>query len=236
MRKLVIAGIVVLGLLIAGDRIAAVVAGRVLAGEIRTQLALDQTPDVSIRGIPFLTQALGGDYSDVRVTIPDVDSGALQNIVVDARLQGVRVPLGDALRRQVDEVPVDRITGDLTVRYDELARASGITNLRITHEGDALRLAGSVQVLGRQVEASATGRVEVSGSDLVISADQAVIDGFEVPEATLDAAARLLSFRVSPSGLPLSLRITSVDVEDDGLRVGAVSEDAVLRATDVPAG
>lgn len=235
MRKLVIAGIVVLGLLIAADRIGAVVADRVLAREIRSQLALDQTPDVGIRGIPFLTQALGGEYSDVRVTIPDVDSGALQNIVVDARLQGVKVPLGDALRRQVDEVPVDRITGDLTVKYDELARASGITDLRITREGDALRLAGSVQVLGRQVEASATGRVEVAGNDLVISADRAVVDGVEVPEATLDAAARLLSFTVSPSGLPLSLRITAVDIEDAGLRVSAVSEDAVLKADSVPA-
>lgn len=235
MRKLVIAGIVVLGLLVAADRIAAVVADRVLAREIRSQLALDQTPDVSIRGIPFLTQALRGSYSEVRVTIPDVDSGALENIVVEARLQDVRVPLGDALRRRVDEVPVDRITGDLTVRYDELARASGITDLRITREGDAVQLAGSVRVVGRQVDASATGRVEVSGNDLVISADRAVVDGVEVPEAALDAAARLLSFRVSPSGLPLSLQITAVNVEDDGLRVSAVSEDAVLRADSVPA-
>ena len=235
MRRLVIILVVLLGLVVAADRIGVVVAERALATQVRDQLALNATPGVDIRGIPFLTQALGGDYSDVRVTIPDVDSGALQNIVVDARLQGVKVPLGDALRRQVEEVPVDRITGDLTIGYEELARASGITDLRITREGDAVRLAGSVQVLGRQVDASATGRVEVSGNDLVISADRAVVDGVEVPEAALDAAARLLSFTVSPSGLPLSLRITAVDVEDAGLRVSAVSEDAVLRADSVPA-
>ncbi len=87
--------------------------------------------------------------------------------------------------------------------------------------------------LGRQVGASATGRVEVSGNDIVINADRAVVDGAQVPEAALDAAARLLSFRVSPRGLPLSLQITAVRVQDGGLRVSAVSEDAVLRADSV---
>jgi DUF2993 family protein len=234
MRRLLIVALVLLALLVAADRIGVAVANRVLAGEIRNQLALDETPDVSIRGIPFLTQALGGDYEEVRVEIPDVDSGALQNIVIDARLQGVRVPLGDALRRQVDEVPVERITGDLSVGYEELARASGIAGLRIVRDGEALRLTGSVVVLGQQVDASATGRVEVSGDNLVISADRAEVDGIEVPEAALDAAARLLSFRVQPTGLPLALRITGVDIEDAGLRVSAVSDDAVLRADTVP--
>jgi hypothetical protein len=50
----------------------------------------------------------------------------------------------------------------------------------------------------------------------------------------LDAAARLLSFKVSPTNLPLSLRITSVDIGDDALFVSAVSDDVVLRPDDVP--
>ena len=88
-------------------------------------------------------------------------------------------------------------------------------------------------MLGRRYEAEATGRVEVSGNDIVIIAARAEVNGVEVPEAILDAAARLLSFTVSPSGLPLSLRITAVDVGDTALQVSAVSEDAVLRADDV---
>ena len=234
MRRLLIALVVLLGLLVAADRIGAVVAERVMASQIRDQLELQETPDVGIRGVPFLTQAVRGRYSDVRVTLPDVDSGRLQDMVVDARLQGVRVPLGDVLDRQVEEVPVDRITGNVTVGYDQLARASGISGLRIARDGDAVTLSGSVEVLGRQVEASATGRVEVNGDDLVISADRAEVAGVEVPDVALDAAARLLSFQVSPSRLPLSLRITGVEVTDTGLQVSAVSDDAVLRPEDVP--
>jgi hypothetical protein len=235
MRRLVIALVVLVGLLVAVDRIGVVIAERALATQVRDQLELSQTPDVSIRGIPFLTQAIGGDYSDVRVGIPDVDSGALQNIVIDARLQGVKVPLSKVVARDVDEVPVDRISGDLTVTYDDLARASGISGLRITRDGEALRLSGSVEALGQQVDASAVGRVEVQDSDIVITAEQAEVNGIPVPQPVLDAAARLLSFRVSPSGLPLSLRITAVRIGDTALEVSAESRGVVLRAEDVPA-
>jgi hypothetical protein len=165
----------------------------------------------------------------VQVVLPDVDSGPLQNVVVDARLQGVRAPLGEVLGGRIDEVPVDRITGELAVGYAELARASGIPGLRIVRVGDALRVSGSVEVLGRQVDASAVGRVEVAGSDIVISAEQAEVDGVQLPQAALDVAAGALSFAVSPRSLPLSLRITAVRLEQQALLVSAESDDAVLR-------
>jgi LmeA-like phospholipid-binding len=233
MRRLVVVLIVLLALLAVVDRVGVLVAQSVLASQVKDQLELDQTPDVSIRGIPFLTQAVRGDYGDVRVRLPDVDAGAVQNIAIDARLQGVRVPLSAAIHRRIDQVPVDRISGTLTVRYDELARASGISGLTIVRDGDSLKLAGSVRVLGRQVAASAVGRVEVRGSDIAINAEQAQVAGIPVPQVALDAAARLLSFKVSPTNLPLSLRITSVDIGDDALFVSAVSDDVVLRPDDV---
>jgi hypothetical protein len=234
MRRLLIVLVVLVGLLIAADRIGVVVADRALATEVQSQLALDERPDVSIRGIPFLTQAIRGKYSDVRVELPSVDSGPLQNIRVNARLQGARIPLGDAIRRQVSEVPVDRITGDLTVGYDDLARASGIQNLTIVRDGDGLKVSGSVEVLGQQVDANATGSVAVQDNDLVITAERAEVGGVELPEAALRAAAQLLSFKVSPRGLPLALRITDVTIGDTGLQVSAVSEDAVLKPDTVP--
>jgi hypothetical protein len=235
-RRLLIALVVLALLAVAADRVGVVVAQRALAGQIRTELGLQQTPTVTIHGIPFLTQAVRGRYSDVQVVLPDVDSGPLQDIGVDARLLGVRAPLADVLRRRIDEVPVDRITGDLTIGYDDLARASGISGLRIVREGDALRLSGSVEVAGRQVDASAVGRVEVADNDIVITAEQAEVDGVDLPQRALDAAARLLSFTVSPRGLPLSLQITGVRTEQDALLVSARSDDAVLRRGAVPVG
>lgn len=229
MRRLLIGVGILVVLLVAADRLGVVLAERALAGQIRTELALQQTPDVSIGGVPFLTQAIGGRYEDVHVLLPDVDAGRLQNVRVDADLRGVRAPLQDVLRRRIDEVPVDEISGDLTVDYDDLARASGIAGLRIVREADALRVTGSVRVLGRDVDASAVGRVEVEGNNIVIVAEQAKVEGVDLPAPALRAAARLLSFSVAPTGLPLSLRITGVRTGDEALEVTARSDQAVLR-------
>lgn len=228
MRKLLVGLVVLVVLLAVADRVAAAYANRRLAAQVKTELELQQDPTVRVHGIPFLTQALRGRYSDVRVRIPDYDSGPLQNIVIDARLQGVRAPLGDVLNGRLDDVPVDKITGDLTIGYDDLARASGISGLRITREGDTLRVSGSVTVLGRQVDAVAVGRVEVKGSDIQITAEQAQVEGVELPQTAIDLANRALSFAVSPRSLPLALRITNVRTEPDALVVSAESEKAVL--------
>jgi len=233
MRRLLIVLVVLAALLVAADRVGVVVAQNRLASEIQQQLDLNAKPDVSIRGIPFLTQAIRGTYKDIRVQLPDVDAGDVQDLSVNARLQGAHVSLSDALGGNVDRIPVDQISGTLLIPYDQLARASGISGLTITREGDSLRLTGSVQVLGRPVKAEAVGRVEVNDGRIAINAEQAKVAGIPVPEAVLDEAARLLSFRVQPQNLPLNLRITAVHLTDTGLLVDAVSDDVVLRPDSV---
>ena len=233
MRRLLIVLVVLAALLVAADRVGVVVAQNRLASEIQQQLDLNAKPDVSIRGIPFLTQAIRGTYKDIRVQLPDVDAGDVQDLAVDARLQGAHVSLSDALGGNVDRIPVDQISGTLLIPYDQLARASGISGLTITREGDSLRLTGSVQVLGRSIKAEAVGRVEVNDGRIAINAEQAKVAGIPVPTAVLDEAARLLSFRVQPQNLPLNLRITAVHLTDTGLLVDAVSDDVVLRPDSV---
>ena len=233
MRRLLIVLVVLAALLVAADRVGVVVAQNRLASEIQQQLELDAKPDVSIRGIPFLTQAIRGTYKDIRMQLPDVDAGDVQDLSVNARLQGAHVSLSDALGGNVDRIPVDQISGTLLIPYDQLARASGISGLTITREGDSLRLTGSVQVLGRPVKAEAVGRVEVNDGRIAINAEQAKVAGIPVPTAVLDEAARLLSFRVQPQNLPLNLRITAVHLTDTGLLVDAVSDDVVLRPDSV---
>ena len=233
MRRLLIVLVVLAALLVAADRVGVVVAQNRLASEIQQQLDLNAKPDVSIRGIPFLTQAIRGTYKDIRVQLPDVDAGDVQDLSVNARLQGAHVSLSDALGGNVDRIPVDQISGTLLIPYDQLARASGISALTITREGDSLRLTGSVQVLGRSIKAEAVGRVEVNDGRIAINAEQAKVAGIPVPTAVLDEAARLLSFRVQPQNLPLNLRITAVHLTDTGLLVDAVSDDVVLRPDSV---
>jgi hypothetical protein len=232
-RVLISLGILVVLLAII-DRVAVAVANRAVAKQIRSELSLDRTPTVRINGFPFLVQAIRGRYSDVEVKIPDVDSGPLQNIQVNARLRQVGAPLDRMLSGQFDEVPVREIVGSLAVGYDDLARASGIPGLQISSTGGGLRVRGQVRVAGQVIDASARGSISVIDNDLVITADEAEVGGVQLPPAALAAAARLLSFRVSPKSLPLALRITGVRIGSESLAVDAQAHDVVLRRGQLP--
>jgi hypothetical protein len=232
-RRLLIALGILVVLLVVVDRVAVAVADRAVANQIRTELELQQTPSVSIHGFPFLPQAVRGRYDDVAVRIPDVDSGRLHNVQVDARLRDVRAPLDRVVSGGLDEVPVRDVSGSLAVRYEDLARASEVPGLRITPSGDGLRVSGVVEVAGRRVEASARATVTVVDGDLLVTADQAEVGGVELPAVALATAAQLLSFRVSPRSLPLALRITGVHVGTESLSVDAQAHNVVLRRDEI---
>jgi hypothetical protein len=228
-RRVLISLLILLVLLVIADRVSVVVADHAVARQVRTELAADQDPSVHIHGFPFLTQAIRGRYADVGVRIPDVTSGSLRNITVDARLSGVHAPLSDLVGGRIDRVPVDRITGTVTVGYADLARASGVPGLTITPENGALRVSGQVSALGQPISATATARVSAVDGDLVVTADHAQVSGVPATAAAVAAATRLLSFRVSPRQLPLALRITGVNVGNTSLSVAAEAQNVVLR-------
>jgi hypothetical protein len=134
---------------------------------------------------------------------------------------------------RLDQVPVRDIEGTLAVGYADLAQASGIPGLQISPVGNELRVSGRIQLPTGQVEASARGTVSVADDDLVINADEAQVNGVELPAAVLATAARLLSFRVSPRSLPLALRITGVQILPDRLTVAARAQNVVLRRGEI---
>src|SRR3954464_5188644 len=73
--------VVVLLLLVAADRVAWYVAEKGVAQAVQDSEKLDKRPDVSIGGIPFLTQAWSGLYQDVTVTFEDFP--AAEGVTVD---------------------------------------------------------------------------------------------------------------------------------------------------------
>lgn len=228
-RRLLIASAILAVLLVVVDRIAVAVANRAVAQDIRSELGLREDPSVQVTGFPFLTQALRGQYRDVHVQLADVTAGQLHDLDVDARLRGVQAPLSDMVGGRLKQVPVRQITGTVAVRYADLAQASGIPGLTIRPAADGLQVSGQLQVLGRQLAASAVAHVRVQGDELVVTADHAQIDGSAAPPTVVAAAAQLLSFRVAPRQLPLGLRITDVQTGADALAVTAEAHDVVLR-------
>ena len=226
MRALLVVLALLLGLAAVADRIAVGVAEDRVAEAVADRGDLAGTPEVSIEGWPFLTQAVGGQYEDVRIRLTAGDLGEPAGTSADVRLRGVHLPLSDVLDGSVTQIPVDRIDGTVTLSYALLSRELG-TDTTLAPEDDGLRLTTTVEVLGYEVPLAAVGRVRLDGQDLVVDVDRAEVAGVDLPGFVVDAATDALDLRY-PIDLPFGLELTSVTAQDDGVHVTGGAVDTVL--------
>ena len=228
MKALLVTLVVLLGLAAVADRIAVGVAEDRVAEAIAQRGELAGTPEVSVEGWPFLTQAVSGEYDDVRIRLTAADLGEPEGTAGDVRLRGVQVPLSDVLGGSVTEIPVDRVDGTVTLSYALLSRELG-TDTTLAPEGDRLRLTTTVRVLGYDVPLTAVGTVALDGQELVVDVAEAGAAGVDLPGFVVDAATDALDLRYAVD-LPFGLQLTSVTPGEDGVRVTADGQDTVLRA------
>jgi hypothetical protein len=230
MRRLLIFLIFLLVLVAVGDRVAAGFAARTVASKLQSAAGLPERPDVDIAGVPFLTQAVAGRYERVVVSADAVPAGELTVAELTATLSGVQVPLSDVLAGDVDQVPVDMVDARALLAYDELSRNSGNRRLTVTSAGERVRVTGSVQVLGRTVEATAISALTVEGEDLVVTAESFEVGNDAADDLLTRALRGRLDLRIPVGGLPYDLMLRSVGVEPGGVALRATARDVVLSA------
>ena len=227
MRALAVVLLLLVGLAVLLDRVAVGVAEERVATELVSRGGLQAAPRVDIAGFPFLTQAIGGSYDDVRISLTAAELGQPEGTRADLALRGVQVPLSAALTGSLSEVPVDRIDGTATLSYALLSAQLG-QDTELARTGDRLRITRTVEVLGRRVRLTAVGQVTLDGDDLVVDVQEAAGAGVEVPGFLLDRAADLLDLRYPVPVLPFGLQVTSVRPAAEGVDVGLEAVDTVL--------
>lgn len=220
--------LVLVALLVVGDRGAAAYAGRSLAGELQRTGGLTAAPSVDVGGFPFLTQALRGRYDRIEVRASDVPAGEATLSALEAVLTGAEVPLSDALSGAVERVPVEQVEARVRLPYDELSRRSGGRRLTVAPEGDRLRVRGEVEVLGRTLMASALSTVALEGDTVVVRAQSFDVAGGAVDAVLTRALGDRLDLRVPVRDLPYGLVLRDVSVQPEGVVVGASASDTVL--------
>lgn len=230
MRRLLIFLIFLLVLAAVGDRVAAGFAARTVASKLQSAAGLPERPDVDIAGVPFLTQAVAGRYQRVEVSADAVPAGELSFAELTATLTGVQVPLSDVRTGDIDEVPVGMVDARVLLAYDELSRRSGNRRLTVTSAGDRVRVTGSVQVLGRTVEATAISALTVEGEELVVTAESFEVGNDAADAAVTRALRGRLDLRIPAGDLPYDLMLRSVEVEPGGVVLRATARDVVLSA------
>lgn len=227
MRRLLVGLAVLVVLLVVGDRVAARIADRVLASQLRSQLGA--TPTVHVAGFPFLTQALRGRYDELQVTAPRVPRGAVTLTDFRATLRGAQVPLGAALRREVTAVPVARLTATGVVPYAEVEQALRGRPVQLVPDAQGLGLAGTVRVAGQDVSGSARAEVRLDGDELVVTPRDVRVAGVPVSGAVQTLVAQRLALHVQLRDLPYGVRLSGVRAGPTGIVVDGAADDTVLR-------
>lgn len=232
LRFLLVLAVVVLGAAFAADRIAAHAAAGRIATAVQADAHLAHRPHVTVKGFPFLTQVARGRYGHIAVTADDVfDLGEPLGTVLRLDFAGVQIPAGQALHGNVHRIPVQTVTGTVTVPFADLQAAAHLPGLSITGavagRADEVALNEVVQVAGASVTAQLKATVQVRGSSIVVAAsDLTIAGGTPVPAAVSKAVLAKGSFSVTLPGLPRGVEVTAVNVTATGL-------SAIVRATDL---
>lgn len=225
MRKgLVISLIVLIGLVVAADRVGVMVAQDEIAKTVATQYNLDHTPDVKIKGFPFLTQAIGGHYDEIDVNVGDLTQEGVH--LTDARvvLKGVNAPLTDAIHGDPDKMIASSAISEATVGYSDVNKDAP-RGMKVSAKGSALQVRGPVTVLGFTRTVTATVTVNPSGRSIRVLPQTVKANGATIPVSLLQQA---FSFNVPVKGLPKGARVTGVQVQPDGLRVSTTVDNVTL--------
>ncbi|MCK9897595.1 DUF2993 domain-containing protein [Frankia sp. AgB32] len=222
--------VVLLGLLVAVDRITVRVVASQIATRAQRSEGLPSRPGVSIGGFPFLTQVVAGDYRHVQVDVRGRSEQGLRVDRVHADVTDARIPLADVVHGQVRQVPVDHLTARVELTFADInayLRGHG-TEITVGAAGQAIRVAGSVTILGGVYPLTGTASIGVQPDAVTFTPQELTAAGTTLPPALQATAAQLLTVRVPIAGLPFNLRLSSATVGTDRIIFEALGENVVL--------
>ncbi|CAL9500402.1 hypothetical protein SUDANB176_03430 [Streptomyces sp. enrichment culture] len=241
LRILLIVAAVLGGIFVIVDRVAVNLAEGEAADRLRTAENLASTPDVSIKGFPFLTQVAGGSLDEVQVGIEGYEAAAgdgARRIRIDdlrADMKGVEFS-GD-----YSSAVADSATGTATVAYDELLKAArsdatqvgpGVTAevVGLSDGGNGkIRVEVETTVLGAELPepVSVLSSVTVVDGDTVrVRAD--VLPAFGGVEVVESRVRRIIDFEQEIDGLPGGIRLDRVEAGQDGVDITVKGSDVRL--------
>nr|WP_205807422.1 DUF2993 domain-containing protein [Micromonospora sp. HNM0581] len=233
--------LVLAGLIAIADRVAASVAERTIADEVRQQVAQQNAqsapPEVEVGGFPFLTQVIDGRYERISIKLRDVqasvqgDAVVLPSLDVDAR--NVRASL-DTLRTGQGEVVAETVNGTGTISYQSLSALLDREGLTLGERDGRLAVTAPVDVLGQQLTVTGTADIVVGEQGQVaLQFDDLNAEGLpDVPlaRALVSNFARSISVDVPLPELPFQLTVREVRPQPQGLTVTAAARDVPINS------
>ena len=93
-----------------------------------------------------------------------------------------------------------------------------------------VQILSTATILGREVQARISGspRLDVEDQTITLADPKIEVAGVDLPGFTAAALIRALLKPIPITGLPLDLRLTSIDPQDSGVHAGVVGDNILL--------
>jgi hypothetical protein len=243
LRIILILVVVLGGLFVIADRVAVHLAEGKVADKLRSTENLTATPDVNIKGFPFLTQVAGGSLDDVEVGIKDYQAATGkpgQTLRIDdlqADMKGVEFS-GD-----YSSATAATATGTARIAYDELLKTAKAepTDVGFGVKAEVVGLSdggnGKLKVAVR-VKGTVAGAVPVDRTVSVLSSVTVVNNRLRVHADSLPAISGLAlaenrvrtitDFQQAIDQLPGGIKLDRVQAAPDGVKIDVKGSDVKL--------
>ncbi|GGN84652.1 LmeA family phospholipid-binding protein [Nocardia rhizosphaerihabitans] len=131
MRKLIIGLLCLAGVAVVIDFGAAAYTEYHVSRQLRAGADLSADPEVTIKGFPFLAQAMSGRYDDVLVRARSMRPDIPGEIALEATLYGLHASASQLVDGTARAVQVDRVEAQMAIEPTELGRLFGIPDLQV---------------------------------------------------------------------------------------------------------
>jgi hypothetical protein len=210
--------IVILILLVIGDRVALAVTENQFASQFQKQ-GFPVKPSVTIEGFPFLTQLAAKDFNKVDISASNVPAGPVTISSLHATINGMHISSFSSSA----SAKVDKLDATAFISFGALAAAGGLggTGVTVTQDGpNKVKIsAGLGGVLSDTEEAEITQTGPQQISIKVLPSDSAL--------GSVLSSFGSFSFSL-PKGVPASLKITGLTLNSQGLNVSASATNATF--------
>ncbi|MFG2135261.1 DUF2993 domain-containing protein [Streptomyces sp. NPDC048650] len=220
--------VVILGVLfVIGDRVAVSYAESMAADKIRSSQGLDKSPEVSIKGFPFLTQIAGRSLTEVDAELGGMSASAEGRTLRVSKLsaQFHDVTLGSDYTSIQSAASA---TGKAAISYADLTKAAG-GDVKISYGGEKngrsqVKISPNVPLLN---SLTVTGSLTVSGNTVKLRADEIPAMCRAIPSCQSTVRAQT-DHEWKLTQLPGNLQLDKVTTTAHGISVSASGTDVKL--------
>lgn len=228
MRKaLLVILILLIGGIVAADRIGVRVAQDEIGKQVAAQYDLGKRPDVTIHGFPFLTQAIGGDYDRIELALGDWTQQGVTVRDVKVEMRGVRAPLSDVVSGNSSQFGVRTATASAVVPYSVLKKQAPEQVQGLSARGSDLRIDLAGSLVGIPLRGTAVVSVKPTARGIAVT-PVSIGSGGGGSLVPIQVLQRQLTWTVPLRNLPVGSRISKIEVAPQGLRIAATAQNIQL--------